>query len=72
MGLQFGTLLGGAVVIETVFARQGIGSLLLSAILGKDFPTVQAIVLLAAAVYLVINLLIDLSYGLLDPRIRYS
>ena len=72
MGLQFGTLLGGAVVIETVFARQGIGSLLLSAILGKDFPTVQAIVLLAATVYLVINLLIDLSYGLLDPRIRYS
>jgi peptide/nickel transport system permease protein len=72
MGLQFGTLLGGAVVIETVFAREGIGSLLLAAILGKDFPTVQAIVLLAAVVYLVINLLVDLSYALLDPRIRYS
>jgi peptide/nickel transport system permease protein len=72
MGLQFGTLLGGAVVIETVFAREGIGSLLLAAILGKDFPTVQAIVLLAAVIYLVINLLVDLSYALLDPRIRYS
>jgi peptide/nickel transport system permease protein len=72
VGVQFGTLLAGAVVIETVFARQGIGRLLLSSIIGKDFPTVQAIVMLAALVYLIINLLVDLSYALLDPRIRYS
>lgn len=72
IGLQFGTLLGGAVVIETVFARQGIGRLLVTAILGKDFPMVQGIVLMAACVYVVTNLLVDLSYGLLDPRIRLS
>lgn len=72
IGLQFGTLLGGAVVIETVFARQGIGRLAITAITGKDFPLVQGIVILAAAVYVVVNLLIDLSYGLLDPRIKNS
>jgi ABC-type dipeptide/oligopeptide/nickel transport system permease component len=72
IGVQFGTLLAGAVVIETVFARQGIGRLLLSSIIGKDFPAVQAIVLLSATVYLILNLLVDLSYALLDPRIRYS
>lgn len=72
IGLQIGTLLGGAVVIETVFARQGIGRLAVTGIQGKDFPLVQAIVLLAAVVYVVINLLVDLSYGLLDPRIKNS
>jgi ABC-type dipeptide/oligopeptide/nickel transport system permease component len=72
VGLQFGTLLAGAVVVETVFARQGIGRLLLSSIIGKDLPTVQAIVLLAATTYLIVNLLVDLSYAYLDPRIRYS
>jgi peptide/nickel transport system permease protein len=70
VGLQVGTLLGGAVVIETVFARQGIGRLAVTGILGKDFPLVQAIVLLAAVVYVGINLLVDLSYSLLDPRIK--
>lgn len=72
VGLQTGTLLGGAVVIETVFARQGIGRLAVTGIQGKDFPLVQAIVLLAAVVYVGINLLVDLSYSLLDPRIRNS
>ena len=72
VGLQLGTLLAGAVIVETVFARQGIGRLLLSSIIGKDLPTVQAIVLLAALTYIVINLLVDLSYAFLDPRIRYS
>jgi len=70
VGLQVGTLLGGAVVIETVFARQGIGRLAVVGIQGKDFPLVQAIVLLSALVYVGINLLVDLSYSLLDPRIR--
>jgi ABC-type dipeptide/oligopeptide/nickel transport system permease component len=72
IGLQFGYLLGGAVVIETVFAREGIGRLAITAILSKDFPLVQGIVLVASVVYVAINLLIDLSYALFDPRIRYQ
>lgn len=71
IGLQFGFLLSGAIVIETVFARQGIGRLAITAILAKDFPLVQGIVLISALVYVAINLLVDLSYSLLDPRIRY-
>ncbi|MEA2586457.1 MAG: peptide/nickel transport system permease protein [Thermomicrobiales bacterium] len=72
IGLQFGNLLGGAVVIETVFAREGIGRLAVTAILAKDFPLVQGIVLVAAVVYVAINLLVDLSYSVLDPRIHYN
>ncbi len=72
IGLQFGFLLGGAVVTETVFSRQGIGRLVVDAILWKDFPLVQGAVLLAAVVYTLVNLLIDLSYALIDPRIRYD
>ena len=72
IGLQFGNLLGGAVVIETVFAREGIGRLAVTGILSKDFPLVQGIVLVSAVVYVGINLLIDLSYAALDPRIRYG
>jgi peptide/nickel transport system permease protein len=70
--LQVGTLLGGAVVVETVFARQGIGRLLVSAILAQDFPVVQAIVLMAAVVYVLLNLVVDLAYAMFDPRIRYA
>jgi len=72
IGLQFGNLLGGAVVVETVFAREGIGRLAITAILSKDFPLVQGIVLLASVVYVAVNLLIDLTYATLDPRIRYA
>ena len=72
VGLQFGALLGGAVVVETVFARQGIGRMAVDAILSKDFPVVQGVVLLAALVYVVVNLLVDLLYSLLDPRISYD
>jgi peptide/nickel transport system permease protein len=72
VGLQFGNLLAGAVVVETVFSRQGIGRLLVDAILSKDFPTVQGTVLLVAVLYVLINLLVDLSYALIDPRIRYQ
>ncbi len=72
MGLQFGYLLGGAVVTETVFSRQGLGRLVVDAILWKDFPIVQGAVLLAAAVYTLVNLLIDISYAVMDPRIRYD
>lgn len=72
VGLQFGNLLAGAVVIETVFSRQGIGRLLVTAILGRDFPLVQGVILFVASVYVVVNLLVDLSYALIDPRIRYA
>jgi peptide/nickel transport system permease protein len=72
VGLQFGTLLGGAVIIETVFARQGMGRLAVEAILAKDFPIVQGVVLVAAVMYVLINLAVDVSYGFLDPRIRYE
>lgn len=70
-GLQFGNLLGGAVVIETVFARQGLGRMVIAGILAKDYPLIQGAVLFIAVVYVVINLLVDLAYGFLDPRIRH-
>jgi ABC-type dipeptide/oligopeptide/nickel transport system permease component len=72
MGLQFGYLLGGTVVTETVFSRQGIGRLVVDAILWKDFPIVQGTALLAAVIYTLVNLLIDISYAIIDPRIRYD
>jgi ABC-type dipeptide/oligopeptide/nickel transport system permease component len=72
IGLQVGNLLGGAVVIETVFARQGIGRLAIDAILSKDFPVIQGVVLFAAVVYVSINLVVDLLYSVIDPRIRYD
>ncbi|HET6780584.1 MAG TPA: ABC transporter permease [bacterium] len=72
MGLQFGTLLSGAVITETVFARPGVGKLLVDAISNKDFPIVQGAVLFIALVYIMINLLVDLSYAYLDPRIRFE
>jgi peptide/nickel transport system permease protein len=72
VGLQFGALLGGAVVIENVFARQGMGRLAVEAILNRDFPVVQGVVLVAATIYVLINLLVDISYAVLDPRIRYE
>lgn len=70
--IQLGTLLGGAVVVETVFARDGIGRMLVNGILQKDFPEVQGTVLIVAIAYTLTNLLADLSYGFIDPRIRYG
>jgi peptide/nickel transport system permease protein len=72
VGLQFGFLLGGAVVTETVFSRQGIGRLIVDAILWKDFPLVQGGVLLAAVTYTLVNLLVDISYAFADPQIRHD
>jgi peptide/nickel transport system permease protein len=69
-GLQFGGLLAGAVVTETVFAWPGIGRLAIQSIYNRDYPVVQCVVLLAAGLFVVINLVIDAVYGLLDPRIR--
>jgi ABC-type dipeptide/oligopeptide/nickel transport system permease component len=72
LGLQFSALLGGAVIIEAVFAWPGLGSLLLSAIGNRDYAIVQAGLLFLVLVNIVVNLLTDLSYGLLDPRIRLN
>jgi len=69
-GLQFGSLLSGAIIIENVFARPGLGSTLLDAIRERNYPVVQGSVLLIAAIYVVVNILVDLAYGLADPRIR--
>ena len=72
VGLQFGTLLSGTVVIETVFARPGIGRMAVQAILEKDFPVVQGVVLFTATTYVLANFLVDLSYAWIDPRIRHE
>ena len=72
MGLMFGTLLGGTVIIETVFSRQGLGRTIVDAIIWKDLPIVQAAVLLTAVMYMLVNLLVDVSYAIIDPRIRYE
>ena len=71
LGLQFGYLLGGTVVVETVFSRQGIGRLAVVAIKGKDFDVIQGWALFVATIYIFVNLLVDISYAWLDPRIRY-
>jgi ABC-type dipeptide/oligopeptide/nickel transport system permease component len=70
IGLQFGSLLGGTVVTESLFSRRGLGRLVVDAIFWKDYPLVQGVVILGAAIYVAVNLLVDLSYGLLDPRVR--
>ena len=72
VGLQFGALLSGSVIIENVFARQGIGRLAVDAILNRDIPVVQGVVLVAGVAYVLINLLVDLVCAALDPRIRYG
>ena len=72
VGLQFGAMLSGTVVTETVFSRPGLGRLVVSAILWKDYPLVQGIVLFMAVTYVVVNLLVDVGYAWLDPRIRYD
>lgn len=70
VGVQLGYLLGGAVVIESIFNFPGIGLTTLNAVLRRDYPVVQAVTILMAAGFVVINTIIDISYGLLDPRIR--
>jgi peptide/nickel transport system permease protein len=70
VGLQFGGMLAGAVITETVFSRPGIGRMTVSAIQAKDYPLVQGCVLFLALVYLSVNLMVDIVYGVIDPRIR--
>jgi len=71
-GLQFGQLLSGAVLTETVFAWPGIGRLLVDSIRARDYPVVQGAVLLIAVTFILINIAVDLIYGFIDPRIRYD
>jgi ABC-type dipeptide/oligopeptide/nickel transport system permease component len=72
VGLQFGGLLSGAVIIETVFARQGLGRLAVDAVLSRDYPVIQGTILVAAVAYVLVNLLVDISYAWFDPRIKYN
>jgi len=70
LGLQLGTLIGGAVITEYVFALPGVGRLVVDAVFARDYPLVQGVVLLIAVGFIVSNLLVDVLYGLIDPRIR--
>ena len=72
LGLQLGALLGGAVVVETVFAWPGVGWLLIHAIGSRDLPLIRSAVLVVATLFVLINLVVDLAYSWLDPRIRYG
>jgi ABC-type dipeptide/oligopeptide/nickel transport system permease component len=72
LGLQLGSLVAGVVVIETVFAWPGLGRLIVTAINNRDYPVVQAAMTFVAAAFVLLNLAVDLTYGYLDPRIRYT
>jgi len=72
IGLQFGALLGGTVLTETVFAWPGMGRLLVSSILGRDYPMIQGIILVFALLFVLTNILVDLIYVFLDPKVRYG
>jgi peptide/nickel transport system permease protein len=72
IGTAFGVLLGGAVIVETVFAYPGIGRLVVSAVQRRDYPVIQGALLLISAIYVLVNLLVDVLYTLIDPRIKYN
>jgi peptide/nickel transport system permease protein len=72
IGLQFGALLEGAVIVEVIFAWPGVGRLLVESIFARDFPVIQGCVFIIAVMYIIVNLLVDLSYPLLDPKIVYE
>jgi peptide/nickel transport system permease protein len=71
-GMGFSMIIGGSVIIETVFNIPGMGRLAVTSILNQDYPYVQGIILIVAAFVSIVNLVVDLTYGWLDPRIRYS
>jgi len=71
MGLQFGFLLGGSIVVEVVFNWPGLGRLLVDAVGMRDYPVIQALVLLFSLEFILINLVVDVLYGLINPTIRY-
>jgi len=72
IGISFAILIGGAIVVETVFNIPGLGRLIISAVLRRDYPVIQGVVLCVAGVYMLINLAVDLSYLVFDPRVRYQ
>jgi peptide/nickel transport system permease protein len=72
VGLQFGNMLGGAVLTEAVFAWPGLGLLVVNAVYARDYPVIQAAVIALALIYMLINLLVDITYSLLDPRIQHA
>lgn len=72
VGLSFGALLGGAIITETIFGLPGVGSLAIDAILNRDYPMIQGTVLLVAITFIFVNLLVDILYAFIDPRIRYT
>ncbi len=71
VGLTFAALMGGAVVTETVFSLPGVGQLVVSSVLRRDYPVIQGVILMVATVYVIINLVVDLLYFLVDPRVKY-
>jgi peptide/nickel transport system permease protein len=71
IGVQLGNLLAGTIIVETVFSRRGMGRLAVTAVLDKDYPLIQGVALVSALGYVLVNLLVDLSYSVLDPRIRH-
>lgn len=72
IGLQFGTLMGGAILTEEVFSWPGIGRLIVGAIYNRDYPLIQGVVLIVSLIFILINLLVDILYAYIDPRIRYD
>lgn len=72
IGINFGSLLGGTIIIEQVFAINGVGRLMIDAIAARDFPVVQGTVLLVAALFVIVNLIVDIIYAMIDPRISYD
>ena len=72
VGLQFGALLGGAVVTETIFAWPGVGRLMINAIWKRDYPMIQGATLVMCALFVLVNLIVDILYAFIDPRISYD
>jgi ABC-type dipeptide/oligopeptide/nickel transport system permease component len=72
IGLQFGSLLGGAVLTETIFGWPGVGSYLINSLIVTDYPVIQASVMMLAVVFVMMNLIVDIIYAYIDPRIKYS
>ena len=72
VGLQFGWLISGSIIVEAVFSRQGLGLILIDSVLEQDLPVVQGAVLLSSVLYIFLNLIVDLVYGFVDPKVRYE
>jgi len=72
LGLQIGTLMGGTIIIESIFSLPGMGRLMVESVSLRDYPTVQGVVVVMAVIYVMVNLMVDVFYAWLDPRIRYA